>query len=330
MATKQIVGGHADGEYFHDAELDNIRRAAGGFGVLTHSISATVTESDMDIVLPAFDYTVPDGSGGKTRVAYAGATLTVTTADNTNPRNDVIVGDASGNVEIRAGVATAETGDVEDAPLVTLASDEILFAKIRVAAGVTAILASDITARAIDVSDLTNYRTGAGISATAVHKIAYDTTSSTLKAWDGSASVDIEDMTYIVKSADETVNNSSTLQNDDDFSFSVATNSKYLVEMYLLINSGTTPDFKYAWSLPASATANGVYNATSSQFNQNGNLTSAQSVDGAGGERMTVVFFILETAGTAGTAQFQWAQNTADLSNTVVGAGSVMRYRKVV
>lgn len=153
MATKNIVGTHADGEYLHGCELDNLHRAASRFGVIGHSISATVTEVDLDIVLPAFDYVAPDGSGGFVRVSYAGGTLTGSANASGNPRNDLCVGDASGNVTLRDGTPTAETGDVEDAPMVSLASDEIVLFKVRRESGSTAIRSTDISPRAIDVSE---------------------------------------------------------------------------------------------------------------------------------------------------------------------------------
>ena len=153
MATVELVGGHADGDYLHAAELDNLRRAADGCGALTNSISATVTQTDLNITLAAFDYVAPDGSGGRKVVSYAGGTVARSAADATNPANDLLVGDADGNVTLRDGTPTAETGDVEDAPMVTLASDEVVIAKVRRPENSTAVLTTHISPRAVDVSD---------------------------------------------------------------------------------------------------------------------------------------------------------------------------------
>ena len=152
MATKNIVNSHVDGDYLHGAELENIVRAAGGFGVLSHEIEVTVTQVDLNMVLPAFDYVCPDGSGGHVVVEYAGDTLTASANSSGNPRNDIVVGDSAGNVEIRDGTATEETGDVEDAPMVSLADDEVLLFGVRRESGSTAVLLTDIRPRAIDVS----------------------------------------------------------------------------------------------------------------------------------------------------------------------------------
>ena len=153
MATVELVGTHADGDYLHGAELDSIRRAANGCGVLASSISATVTQTDLNITLPAFNYVAPDGSGGRKVVSYAGGTVARSAADATNPANDLLVGDADGNVTLRDGTPTAETGDVEDAPMVTLASDEVVIAKVRRPENSTAVLTTHISPRAVDVSD---------------------------------------------------------------------------------------------------------------------------------------------------------------------------------
>src|SRR5262245_10037005 len=62
-----------------------------------------------------------------------------------------------------------------------------------------------------------------------------------------------------MKAADETVNNSSVLQNDDDFLFSVLANEKYAVQLVLNVNSGATPDWKANWTKPAGATTTNAY-----------------------------------------------------------------------
>lgn len=150
MASKQAVGSHADGEHLHAAEVKNIRHALGGAGVLTHSISLTVTEGDRNITVPAFNYLAPDGSGGLKTVVYAGGTLAVTAAAS-SPRMDSLTADKDGNVAMRDGVATAETGDVEEAPMRSLDDDEILIATVRSPASQSNVLAADIRGRAISV-----------------------------------------------------------------------------------------------------------------------------------------------------------------------------------
>lgn len=153
MATKEIVGSHADGEYFHSADLKNFRQAAGGGGVVGHSLVVTVTEANRVITVPAFNAYVPDGAGGMVLVQHAGAGVNVTASDGTNPRMDLLTLDSSGNLGMVDGAATAETGLVAEAPTPTLDDDEILLAVVRSPAAQTNVLAVDVRARAIDVSE---------------------------------------------------------------------------------------------------------------------------------------------------------------------------------
>lgn len=154
MADIELVKPHADGDFYHGAEFRNSWLAHQGAGVFHHTLTATVTESDMDITLPAITARVPDGSGGLVLVSYAGGTLTVTAADVSDPRVDIIVLDATGTASITAGTPTDESGDVEEAPLPSLNDDEILLARVRVEDGVTSILASKVLGRAIPLVEM--------------------------------------------------------------------------------------------------------------------------------------------------------------------------------
>jgi hypothetical protein len=147
-------------------------------------------------------------------------------------------------------------------------------------------------------------------------------------------------MTVIVKASDETVNNSDTLQNDDDFSFSVSANKSYLIDLYLLLNGNATADYKAAWTLPAGAT---IYWGVEGYGGSAGITTYWAPVEPAQGSQQALstgtiswngssnspigshLVGILIVGGTAGTAQFQWAQNTATAVDTKILAGSMLR-----
>ena len=390
MATVELVGGHADGDYLHAAELENYRRAANGCGVLASSISATVTQTDLNIVLPAFDYVAPDGSGGRKVVSYAGGTLTRSANSSGNPANDLIVGDASGNVTLRDGTTTAETGDVEDAPEVTLASDEIVIAKVRRASGTTAVLTTHISPRAIDVSDAWPSKGADVASASALNLpeagTYFDVTGTTgitsiesrpagtviTLQFDGILTIThnasslilaggIDYITaagdalvfisegsgnwrqvsqnrrwrYLRKSSDETVNNSSTLQDDDTFVIPVLANREYEVEGLFRYSSGATPDFKFQFTVPSGATIDGVAEVPDSSATTTGALLAeAIPVTTAAGLGDAVpcavwVRFTIIVSSTAGNVTLQWAQNTSNPSDTKVLANSYLRYRGV-
>lgn len=132
--------------------------------------------------------------------------------------------------------------------------------------------------------------------------------------------------TYIVKTADESVTSSTTLQVDNHFTFPVVANGVYLVELRLLTTTATPPGgTKAAWNIPS-----GSYGAvTMSSGTSSPSLTSDQ------------VFFDFATASfaghsarivigaTGGTATLKWAQNSSNATATTWKAGSWMIVRRV-
>ena len=158
MATIEMVDNPADGAanpggHFHATEFDNLTRGANGHGVLGHTLSLTVTGGDRVVTVPAVGALVPDGSGGTQYVSYAGGTVTIAAADASDPRTDIGTLDADGNVGKTDGVATTETGDVEEAPMPALAADEILLFKVRAEANTSNIGTDKVVGRAIDISE---------------------------------------------------------------------------------------------------------------------------------------------------------------------------------
>lgn len=131
---------------------------------------------------------------------------------------------------------------------------------------------------------------------------------------------------YARKTADETVNNSNTLQNDDHLFVAVAANAVYDWKLVLHYNSGTTPDLKIGWTVPTSTTMvwGGVIIDTSGAITVAAALTqsSVQAIGGTGSNAFQVFTGTVVTSTTAGTLQMQWAQNTTNLSDSKILAGS--------
>lgn len=132
----------------------------------------------------------------------------------------------------------------------------------------------------------------------------------------------------VVKTADQTVNNSATLANDDVLKFAVAASARYYVRAQLLVTSlGTTSDLKVAWTMPSGASgshwaANATYVASGSSSTA---VTAAGTAIAVGSANVTYPVeleanFVIST--TAGTVQMQWAQNTQTEEDTKVLAGS--------
>ena len=129
-----------------------------------------------------------------------------------------------------------------------------------------------------------------------------------------------------IKAADETVNNSTVLQNDDELTLAVEANTLYLLNIILVTNSGATPDFKFKITLPAGATMYGRVEDPSpgvgfspQQFTE---ATASVAFAGTGSAYVTFIKAGVIIAGTAGNVTLQWAQNTAEVSDTKVLTGS--------
>lgn len=121
------------------------------------------------------------------------------------------------------------------------------------------------------------------------------------------------------KTADETVNNSDTFQNDDELLLAIGANEVWAFELYLLSSSSAVADYKGKFVGPSGAT---VY----AQFASSNHLPADQTLVGVG--RVGGVFQkwhgVIINGATAGNLQFQWAQDAAEASDTKVLAGSCL------
>lgn len=168
--------------------------------------------------------------------------------------------------------------------------------------------------------------------------IWYNTTTDKLYARINGATVELGGgggMSLIVKEANETVNNSNALQNDDELLFAVAANEVWQFEGVLFVSSNTTPDFKLTFTGPTGAV--GGWGAI---INTNSASATAQNAAGAvlgSADNLTTSGTFIETirfwggihnGANAGNLTLQWAQNTANASNTIVYAGSYIKYQK--
>lgn len=124
-----------------------------------------------------------------------------------------------------------------------------------------------------------------------------------------------------VKNAD------TTLANITGFSISVAASSKYAFIMYINYDSDSTPDFKFDFTLPASATGNYwmQYSSTAGvptdAFFTLATTPITVGGAGAGTLRGASLQGTLITS-SAGTVQIRGAQNTSDATDTIVSTSS--------
>ncbi len=140
-------------------------------------------------------------------------------------------------------------------------------------------------------------------------------------------------------SADVTKNNSTTLGDVTGCGVALAANAGYLVEAWLAYDSNNTADIRFSWTVPSGATGTwagfGVPTADTDRIGEQdtgvvlfGTLL-AFTGDGGGVPASAKPAGFITTASTAGTLQLQFAQNVANVSNTIVKAGSWVRVTRV-
>jgi len=129
----------------------------------------------------------------------------------------------------------------------------------------------------------------------------------------------------VVKSVDETIDTSTTFQDDDELFVALTANLNYAWQLWLFVTSGAVPDIKTAWTLPAGATGqHSSANWGSSGGSATANMTASDPLATGGGVQWVPFTGRVIMAGTAGNMQLQWAQNTSDAGDTTVLAGSVL------
>ena len=143
-------------------------------------------------------------------------------------------------------------------------------------------------------------------------------------------------MSLIVKEADETVNNSVAVQNDDELLFAVAANEVWQFEGLLVVSSNAAADFRLTFVGPTGAV--GAWGATAynsglatTQSGSGGDLAGegTHAITGTTDGAYTVFRFWggIHNGANAGNLTLQWAQGTVNASDTIVHAGSYLKYQ---
>jgi len=129
----------------------------------------------------------------------------------------------------------------------------------------------------------------------------------------------------IIKSVDETINNDATLHNDLELFFAANANKTYLIWLSCFCTSGTAPDFRSAFSIPAGATGDkmtATWNGVQDQATSD--VTVVQTTTMAAGLRLIEFTNRIITAGTAGNINFQWGQQFSNAGDTTVNQGATL------
>ena len=285
--------------------------------------------------------------------------VTVTAADATNPRKDLVVAKVQDSgysgvadtwsLAVVAGTPAASPAE-PSAP-----NNSFVLAMVDVPALDTAITNSQITDRRITTSGQgraaalggTIVATSSARPTSTEGQLIYETDTDLVKSYDGSAwnTVGFYTPLYARKTADESVTSSTTYQNDDELSLSVIANAVYEFRAMIIYEGATAGDIKTQWTMPTGATQYWVANdhpanatlATDSTDKGYIISTGASPVGstsgaigtGAANALVAVHTGLLVMGSTAGTFRLQWAQDTSSGTATKVKVGSFVTLQRI-
>ena len=157
-----------------------------------------------------------------------------------------------------------------------------------------------------------------------------------LTAADLNAAFDIRRVAW--QTGDQIVNNSTTFVSSTFLTLTVAANSSYVYEALLVWDTNSTADFKHQLLVPAGAAVRqGTWTPTNTVAATNTTI-AVDALDaigyGGGGVALGTMLTarpvgLIATVGTAGSVTVQFAQGTANASNTTLKTGSWIRLTKV-
>ncbi len=145
----------------------------------------------------------------------------------------------------------------------------------------------------------------------------------------GSSTSTAKDVLSKVKTSRESVTSSTTLQDDNDFSFSLKANTTYAITGTLIVNAPATGGFKLASNVTSGLDHQfSISGYNNSSFTLSGDLlngvsTSSQIQVGAADANFKLTGFIT-TSSSAITLTFQWSQHTSNATATYIERGSTM------
>lgn len=149
---------------------------------------------------------------------------------------------------------------------------------------------------------------------------------------------------FVIKTADETINNDNTTQLDDELIATLPQNGWFELILHMAIDANSdTSDFKLEWATTgdvaiygASRFVHGPGENSTSIYNSDAIQLRASSSTGvitygldATGYAKIFERMILYTLDDGGTITAKWAQSTAEANDTVVKAGSYIKVTRI-
>lgn len=148
---------------------------------------------------------------------------------------------------------------------------------------------------------------------------------------------------YVRKTADESLNLSTTLQDDDHLLYTINDTGTFVFDLELIVTSAANAagDFKFGFTFPTGTMDFNAIGADTSLASGNvstahfGVVISATSGSTALAYGASTTAAVIRARGhfaatATGTLRLQWAQFASNASNTTVKAGSFMTVRQLV
>ncbi len=136
----------------------------------------------------------------------------------------------------------------------------------------------------------------------------------------------------VVKTANETVNNSNALQDDDQLSFAIGANETWTFRFVVQGSSAATPDFRFAVTAPTGSTCHVAFSESENAAadGQKACGVSSTVMNGSGVTELYEITGTVTNGVNAGNVTLRWAQFTANASNSIIYAGSFVEAQRSV
>ncbi len=137
------------------------------------------------------------------------------------------------------------------------------------------------------------------------------------------------------KSSDQSIANSTALQDDSDMGMTLGANQVYEIDGMVEFSSASVdPDAAFGFSNPSGATVNISYTATNgspTSFTSgvNTGVTSSSVEVGAGQISVVHLHGIVEMGSSASDFRLKWAQNSSSINSTTLKKNSYLKFTRV-
>jgi len=159
------------------------------------------------------------------------------------------------------------------------------------------------------------------------------TVASGIPSWAAPSTLSKETITK-VKTARETVTSSSTLQDDDHFTFTVKANKTYVITALIALQAANTVGLKWAFTVPTGASGRinqdaGATGYPSIDMDITTGFSTTDQINSPNANHTLKIYGYVVISSTAGTVTFQWAQGSSNVAGTYLERGSVMTLTEV-